>query len=124
MKDNQNEIYSVKMRAGSRTYFLNVKEDKRGELYLVIKESKPNPEGNDVHRVMVFEEDFPKFIRGMKDVLEFIKKNQANRKLTHQNDEFESDNIIMNIHEDSGLEYGKVEVNSDISSDISDIITT
>ena len=81
MTDNQNELHSVKIRAGSRTYFLNVKEDKNENLYLVIKESKLNQDGpNEAHRIMIFEDDFSKFIGGMKDVLEFIKKTQGNRK--------------------------------------------
>jgi hypothetical protein len=122
MIDNQNEIYSVKIRAGSRTYFLNVKEDKNGELYLVIKESKQSQDGNDVHRVMVFEEDFSKFISGMKETLEFIKKNQANRKIMDQNDDFDQDNIVMNIDNNSDIEQVKVVANPDISSDISEII--
>ncbi|MEM1312813.1 MAG: DUF3276 family protein [Patescibacteria group bacterium] len=82
MKDNQNELHSVKIRAGSRTYFLNVKEDKNGNLYLVLKESKLNQDGpNEAHRIMVFEDDFQKFITGMREVLEFVKKAQSEREM-------------------------------------------
>ena len=88
MYDNQNEVYSVKVRAGSRTYFLNVKEDKNSNLYLVLKESKLSQDGrNEVHRIMVFEDDFSKFMDGIKDVLGFIKKhNEENKKDTLDSD--------------------------------------
>jgi hypothetical protein len=71
---------------------------------------------------MVFEEDFSKFISGMKETLEFIKKNQANRKIMDQNDDFDQDNIVMNIDNNSDIEQVKVVANPDISSDISEII--
>jgi hypothetical protein len=113
MKDNQNELHSVKIRAGSRTYFLNVKEDKNGNLYLVLKESKLTQDGpNEAHRIMVFEDDFQKFITGMRDVLEFIKKTQANRK-----DEFGGGVSIS--HEGNDVRVG---MDFDPTSDIADIV--
>jgi hypothetical protein len=113
MNDNQNELHSVKIRAGSRTYFLNVKEDKNGNLYLVLKESKLTQDGpNEAHRIMVFEDDFQKFITGMRDVLEFIKKTQANRK-----DDF-GDVVSIN-HEGNDARVG---MDFDPASDIADIV--
>jgi hypothetical protein len=77
-QDNQNEIFTLAIKAGaSRIYYLNVKTDRNGETYLIIKESKKEIDGTkQIHRIMVFEKDLDKFAKGLQDVLSFI--NQRN----------------------------------------------
>jgi hypothetical protein len=72
--DNQNELFTYVVKAGvNRIYYLNVKEDRNGMLYLVIKESKRMEDGSkEVHRIMIFEKDLDKFVTGMKNALQFI----------------------------------------------------
>ncbi len=123
MVDNQNELYSVKIRAGSRTYFLNVKEDKKGNLYLVIKESKLLAEGgSEAHRIMIFEDDFQKFVSGMKDALEFIKTTQ--KKVRGESDSSENQNYPANEEKNEAniSNPGEVAITSDITSDIQDLL--
>ena len=76
--NNPNELFFWKIKAGiNRNYYINVKKDKNEELYLVIKEVKTDMDGNkDVHRVMVFEKDFKKFVFGMKKCLEFVNEER------------------------------------------------
>jgi hypothetical protein len=116
MTDNQNELHSVKIRAGSRTYFLNVKEDKNSNLYLVLKESKLNQDGpNEAHRIMIFEDDFSKFIGGMKDVLEFIKKTQIERKNEYSDSQDSLDHLDKDQSQNDKVDF-------DTNSDIADLL--
>jgi hypothetical protein len=72
--DNQNELFTWVVKAGSnRLYYLNVKNDRNKDLYLVIKETKRLQDGSrEVHRIMVFEKDLKKFVNGLKEVLQYI----------------------------------------------------
>ncbi|HKK81013.1 MAG TPA: DUF3276 family protein, partial [Prolixibacteraceae bacterium] len=75
------EIHSVAVRAGKRTYFFDVKATRKDELYLTITESKKrfDQKGNsyfEKHKIFLYREDFEKFSDGLKDVLEFIDDNQ------------------------------------------------
>jgi Protein of unknown function (DUF3276) len=70
-----NEIFSQEVYAGrNRSYFIIIKQDKNGEMYLTIKELKFNMDGTkEVHRVMIFQADFGNFLVGMQKAVEFIK---------------------------------------------------
>lgn len=75
------EIYSVSVRAGKRTYFFDVKSTRRDEFYLTITESKKRFEqdGNfhfEKHKIFLYKEDFEKFIEGLQEVITFIDQNQ------------------------------------------------
>jgi hypothetical protein len=75
------EIYSVSVRAGKRTYFFDVKSTRRDEYYLTITESKKRFEqdGNfhfEKHKIFLYKEDFEKFMEGLNEVITFIDQNQ------------------------------------------------
>lgn len=77
----RDEIYSVAVRAGKRTYFFDVKSTRRDEFYLTITESKKRFEqdGNfhfEKHKIFLYKEDFVKFIEGLQEVITFIDQNQ------------------------------------------------
>ncbi len=76
-EDNQNELFTWVVKAGlNRLYYINIKQDKNNEIYLVIKESKREADGKkQVHRVMVFGKDMKKFVEGFKKSLEFVNSN-------------------------------------------------
>lgn len=77
-RDNREDVYSEVIRAGKRTYFLDVKETRGGERYLTITESKRhfnNDTGKffyEKHKIFLYKEDFDKFVNGLNDVLNFI----------------------------------------------------
>ncbi len=87
----QNELFTWKIKAGAnRVYYVNVKEDKNGELYIVIKESKSNIDGGkEVHRVMIFQKDFRKFISGLQKALDFIKEHPTGKKSMEEDEHSE-----------------------------------
>jgi len=72
------EIYSLSIRAGKRTYFFDVKATRSNEYYLTITESKRkfnNEEGKffyEKHKLFLYKEDFEKFQNGLHGVIEFI----------------------------------------------------
>ncbi|MDD5507001.1 MAG: DUF3276 family protein [Bacteroidales bacterium] len=72
------EIYSLAIRAGKRTYFFDVKATRSNEYYLTITESKrkfDNEQGKffyEKHKLFLYKEDFDKFQNGLQGVIEFI----------------------------------------------------
>ena len=70
MDNRVNDIYSRRMRAGSRTYFFDVKVNSREDKYLVVTESrKTGPDLYQHDRVMVFEENMPNFFYHLYEAL-------------------------------------------------------
>lgn len=75
------EIFSKAVRAGKRTYFFDVKATRRNEYYLTLTESKKrfSKEGQaffEKHKIFLYREDFDKFLDGLKEVLDFIQREQ------------------------------------------------
>ena len=75
------EIYSVSVRAGKRTYFFDVKSTRRDEFYLTITESKKRFEQDgsfhfEKHKIFLYKEDFEKFMDGLQEVVTYIDQNQ------------------------------------------------
>ena len=69
------ELFSEKIIAGRRTYFFDVKESIDGTRYLVISESKQiSEEDYEHHRIMVFQEHIPIFVKGLNKALKFMKR--------------------------------------------------
>ncbi len=60
---------TIKISAWQRTYFLDVKESKKGSKYLVFTESKKNKEGKfDRQRIMIFKDDLQAVVDAFKKV--------------------------------------------------------
>ncbi len=69
------EVFSWKVPSVNegRSYFLNVKENRRGDLYLTIVESKKHGETDfERHQVLVFEEDMAELRKGLDRVFGFM----------------------------------------------------
>jgi len=80
--ENRDELYSVRVRAGKRTYFFDVKETRGKDLYMTITESKRNfdNDGNvnyHKHKLFLYREDFEKFEDGFIDATDKIKELMA-----------------------------------------------
>ena len=77
----RDDVYSQVVRAGRRTYFMDVKATANDDYYLTITESKKrfDNEGNfryEKHKIFLYKEDFDNFLTAMEDVVAFIKKNR------------------------------------------------
>ena len=60
-------VFSKMIRAGSRTYFLDVKISAKGEKYLSIGESRKVDGEFQSKRIFVFGDDIPKFFQRIKE---------------------------------------------------------
>ncbi|MFV0365412.1 MAG: DUF3276 family protein [Mangrovibacterium sp.] len=80
MEFNKKEsINSSELRAGSRTYFFDVKETRSGEYYLVLTESKKAKneyDRNERHRLFLYREDLDAFLDHINDAADFILDKQ------------------------------------------------
>jgi len=85
VETNEKEIvYSQSVKAGKRIYYLDVKKNRKDELFLAITESKKivNGEGEDAqvsyekHKIFLYKEDFDKFANSLNEAIAFIKKRQ------------------------------------------------
>ncbi len=80
MEDGMNhreDLYSLSVRAGKRTYFFDVKSTKGQDLYMTITESKRRyaDDGKffyEKHKLFLYKEDFEKFKEGLDAAIEKI----------------------------------------------------
>ena len=75
------EVFSTKLVANDRTYFFNVKENFRGDMYLNIVESKVTAdEGKFIRQsIIVYPEDLGEFIRELQKSVDFMKLNASKK---------------------------------------------
>ena len=86
MGDNEKEIvFSQAIKAGKRIYYIDVKKNRKEEMYLSITESKKvvSGEGDDAtvtfekHKIFLYKEDFTKFMEGLQQAIQFIADEQG-----------------------------------------------
>ena len=77
-------VFSKSIKAGKRIYYLDVKKNRKDEMFLAITESKKvvMGEGDDSqvsfekHKIFLYKEDFGKFMAGLEQAINFINQNQ------------------------------------------------
>lgn len=80
MGNIRGELYTTQVTLDNRSYFFNVKENRAGDIFLQIVESKKG-EGIDFdrHQISIFAEDMQKVLRGLDDSLKFIERERKER---------------------------------------------
>ncbi|MFA5993471.1 MAG: DUF3276 family protein [Parcubacteria group bacterium] len=69
----QEKVYGQMVKAGSKTYFLDVKKASNGNNYLTIAESYKNQKGEKViNRILMFKDHFPEFVGALEEVKKFL----------------------------------------------------
>jgi len=72
------ELFSTKVSCEGRTYFFNVKQNRMGDIFLSIVESKPTEtESFDRRSIVVFREDMRGFLKAFQTTLSYIEKPGA-----------------------------------------------
>ncbi len=72
------EVFSSKAHTPKRTYFFNVKENRNGDIYLNIVETKKQESGNfERHQVVLFKEDMESFMRALEEAIRFMREGKA-----------------------------------------------
>lgn len=82
----QEIIFSKAIKAGKRIYYLDVKRNRKDDLFIAITESKKIITGFDEnakvsyekHKIFLYKEDFDKFADGLEEVIKFIKTQSPN----------------------------------------------
>ena len=78
-------VFSKAIKAGKRIYYLDVKKNRKDEMFLAITESKKivSGEGDDSqvsfekHKIFLYKEDFEKFMNGLQQAIQFIAKSKV-----------------------------------------------
>lgn len=79
--DFDEQILTKVVKAGRRTYFLDVRSTRGDDYFLTITESrkKINSDGTfsyDRHKIFLYKEDFAKFTEGLNEVIGFIREKK------------------------------------------------
>ncbi|MED9996006.1 MAG: DUF3276 family protein [Paludibacteraceae bacterium] len=78
-REEKEIVFSKTVKAGKRMYYLDVKRDRRDDLFLSITESKRKgvtAEGQFIfekHKIFLYKEDFKKFEEALSETLQFIR---------------------------------------------------
>ena len=74
------ELFTTQVYLDNRSYFFNEKENRTGDVFLQIVESK-NRDGveADRHQIAIFADDMQQFLQGMEKSLDFVEKDRKER---------------------------------------------
>lgn len=113
MSESEKEIvFSQAIKAGKRIYYIDVKKNRKEEMYLSITESKKivSGEGEDAlvtfekHKIFLYREDFEKFATSLRQAIDFVVAEQGEYQPRYQEaaaaepqKEEEEDNLKIDI---------------------------
>lgn len=96
-------LYSKAIKAGKRIYYLDVKKNLKDELFLAVTESKKiqSKDGQQVsfekHKIFLYKEDFDKFMSGMEEVIDYIKKGNAGLFPSQPDEPYDEEDINLKL---------------------------
>ena len=78
-------LFSRTVKAGQRIYYIDVKRNRRDEMYLSITESKKMMSGSpempqvnfEKHKIFLFHEDFNRFGEALREAFDFVNSEQG-----------------------------------------------
>lgn len=73
-------VYSQTVKAGKRIYYIDVKKNRKDDMYISITESKKIVQGEgenaivsfEKHKIFLYHEDFSKFTKAMGEAINYI----------------------------------------------------
>ncbi|MFR9621077.1 MAG: DUF3276 family protein [Rikenellaceae bacterium] len=80
-EDFGDPVETKAIKAGRRTYFIDVRATREDDYFLTITESrkKTHADGSvsfDRHKIFLYKEDFAKFQEGLSEVVDFVKREK------------------------------------------------
>ena len=95
-------VFSKSIKAGKRIYYLDVKKNRKDEMFLAITESKKvvTGEGEDLqvsfekHKIFLYREDFEKFMNGLNEAINFINQKEMLEVIGGMNAKADTENVI------------------------------
>ena len=78
-------VFSKSVKAGKRIYYLDVKKNRKDEMFLAITESKKVVTGEgenaqvsfEKHKIFLYKEDFEKFMSGLNQAIQYINDQEG-----------------------------------------------
>ncbi|MDE5676756.1 PUR family DNA/RNA-binding protein [Phocaeicola sp.] len=109
-------VFSKAIKAGKRIYYLDVKKNRKDEMFLAITESKKivSGEGDDSqisfekHKIFLYKEDFEKFMNGLQQAIQFIAEEQGPIEPHHS--ENEEPGLSINEQKPLGSDEIKIDI--------------
>ena len=91
-------LFSRTVKAGQRIYYIDVKQNRKGEMYLSVTESKKVLGGTqempqvsyEKHKIFLFREDFGKFEEALRQAFDFAEGDEVEAQDTQESQD--SDN--------------------------------
>jgi hypothetical protein len=76
-RDEQEKIFSKRIRAGKRTYFFDVRATRSNDYYLTVTESRRFQKGGEFvfekSKLFIYKEDFDKVVEALQETVDYIK---------------------------------------------------
>lgn len=77
-------VFSKSIKAGKRIYYVDVKRNRKDELFIAVTESKKIVSGDteaptvtyEKHKIFLYQEDFDHFLSGLEEAIGFIRSAQ------------------------------------------------
>lgn len=78
-------VFSKSVKAGKRIYYVDVKKNRKDELFIAVTESKKIVSGDaespsvnfEKHKIFLYQEDFGHFMEGLTEAIDFIRNAQG-----------------------------------------------
>ena len=114
-------VFSQSIKAGKRIYYLDVKKNRKDEMYLAITESKKIVTGEGMesqvsfekHKIFLYKEDFEKFMNGLQQAIGYVYDREGNAPSKKEADApFAPEEEIAPISETGELE-GEIKIDLD-----------
>ena len=95
-------VFSKSIKAGKRIYYLDVKKNRKDEMFLAITESKKvvTGEGEDAqvsfekHKIFLYREDIEKFMNGLNEAINFINQKEMPEVIGDMNAKADAEHVI------------------------------
>ena len=93
MNESDKEIvFSQAIKAGKRIYYIDVKKNRKDEMYISITESKKLVSGEgenttlsfEKHKIFLYREDFTKFANSLNEAISYVVAEQGEYVPRHQ----------------------------------------
>jgi hypothetical protein len=116
-------VFSKAIKAGKRIYYLDVKKNRKDEMFLSITESKKVVTGDgfdphvsfEKHKIFLYKEDFEKFVDGLNEMIQYIADREGPLTPYYNKEEEKTHSVgaAAEAEDDSSLESHDIKIDID-----------
>ena len=112
-KQEFQEIFSKKVRAGRRTYFYDVRPTKAGDYYMTITESVKDSSDDEVpsyrkHKIYLYKEEFNNFKEAFETVSSYIIAEKGEDIISDKKGKMNKEEISTDTKKESSTDFTEV----------------